>query len=939
MNNFTLGIILARVIAESEAAKGEFAEILPEHCWMALCRIVESSKEDFAKLVEDPSANISVLEEMTSLKAWFESTKIDATATRRMLRGVLGKGLADPGKLHRSEETRAAYEGAMLVAKKEAKLQFEMLHLCQWLFDNPTAKLRAVLQKLGYKQAIVAEPAKKFADDMAGEKTPQSILLKYGRDLTETARAGDLHAVIGRREEMRRIAQILSQRQKCNVLLVGDAGVGKTRLVEGLAQRIVSAKCPPAFKGKRVVELAISAILSGAQYRGEFEERLEKIIAEAEADPNLILFIDEFHNVMGAGKGSGPLDAANILKPALSRGKLKLIGATTTSEYEQHMARDEAMSRRFDVVWIEEPSRDEALKILTGVQPELEKHHGLSISKEALEAAVDLSIRYLPDRHLPDKAIDLLDQACGQRVIPTLSKKEGETAVASDISREDVARVVSMRCRVPYELLATSDKDRMNVLEEFLGTVVIGQSDAMASVARTIRSAYGGLRDPRRPVASFLFAGPTGVGKTETAKALANFLLGSHESLVHIDLSEYGEKHQVARLIGAPPGYVGYQEPGMLTSALRRRPASVVLFDEIEKAHPDVLNVLLQILDEGRLTDGHGRPASFRESIVIMTSNVGIHDDGAAHRMGFRHINEQSSEVDDKQKLIQELQNHVRPELLGRIGAIIAFKPLNDDAIERIVRKVYAVLRSRLLKQSPDLSLPERMPERLMEGFVKFAFGAREIERAVEARIVKWLEESKQPTLRVEDIPEDVFTVLQPKTDLDVALLILDVEKSTELIQSKGDTYFCSLIGRIHRTFEVHPSKTSMLFLKCTGDGFFAVYSDVPSALAIAKILFSIPGQSTRGTRMALHWGRVKAGPGGDPLGVEVHRCFRMESVKKGDVVGSIDSETILPESDRIIASRAAVEKLDLENQAAFKRVGLFRLKGFDDPYELFINT
>ncbi len=778
-NEESIGLRIARAIAESEATAAEFPSILPEHFWMALSRVAEMVEESAGKLLEMAEDRDKFIKERRDLCAWFGSRGIQISGVRRAVRESVGLGTGKSDPPRRSSSSKEAYRIAEKIAVSESKNVVTMTHLIQALHERPSRILAAVLgkeldprmpdtamqQKMkaaaqAYAQperpaenrpAAVPPPAEQAparpAAAFQAQPTPAasaSILAKFGRDLVELAKKGLLQGVVGRKDELRRLAQILGQRQKCNALLVGDPGVGKTQLVEGLAHRIASADCPSIFKNRRIVEISLSSLVAGAQYRGDFEERLEGILKEAENDPNLILFIDEFHTAVGAGagKGSGSQDASNILKPALGRGGIRVIGATTPQAYEDCIARDPALARRFDVIWVEEPTRGETLEILQGVKVNLETHHTLDISNDALEAAVDLSMRYLPERRLPDKAIDVLDQACAQRAIPTISPDRTRPDTCASMGREDIARVIAARTRIPLDLLTLSDGQRLNALEEHLNNFIFGQQEVMARIAQDLRSAYNGLRDPKRPIASFLFAGPTGVGKSQTAKVLAEYLFGQKESLIAIDLSEFSEKHQLARLIGAPPGYVGFQESGILTAALRRRPASVVLFDEIEKAHPDVLNILLQILDEGRLTDGQSRTASFCEAVVVMTSNIASNE-AAEKRVGFRPEGATPPQ-DNHDLLLTKLAVHLRPELLGRIHTIVEFKPLSRPAIEAIVRKIFDAVCKRAAAQSTAIIPPEALCATIVNEIGELKHGARDIEKRVEAQIAAWMAQAKK---------------------------------------------------------------------------------------------------------------------------------------------------------------------------------------------------
>ena len=582
---------------------------------------------------------------------------------------------------------------------------------------------------------------------------PEAILAEIGRDLTALARGKKLDPVIGREHELQRLAEILLQRRNANALLVGDAGVGKTCIVEGLAQWAAGPSAPHALRGKRIVEIAIASLVAGTKFRGEFEERLDAVIQIAAADPELILFIDEFHTIVGAGSGGQALDASNILKPALARGSLRLIGATTTQEYDRHLSKDEALARRFQVIRVEEPLRVEAIAILQGLRGRFEGHYGLRVSDEAIEAAVDLSSRYLPERRLPAKAVDLIDQTCARRLLGAVSGAADASAAvppdevaaespAAQIARRDIAAIVSERCRIPFNLVNQGDRERILGLPVFLQERVFGQSAAVARIAGMLTKAYSGLKDPRRPIASFLFVGATGVGKTEMARALAEYLFVRAECLHRFDMTEYGEKHQIARLLGAPPGYVGHEDEGQLTSAVRRRPASVVLLDEVEKAHPDVIMLLLQILDEGELTDGHGKRASFREAIIVMTTNLKP-DLSRGRPLGFQRGDDASPDApggEPDEALREGLRDRFRPELLGRVGAVVSFRPLDAAAARAIAEKTISAVLARLEAQGGLRALPDEVRARILEQASTLRFGAREIERLVDAEIGKLVE-------------------------------------------------------------------------------------------------------------------------------------------------------------------------------------------------------
>ncbi|HZT05555.1 MAG TPA: ATP-dependent Clp protease ATP-binding subunit [Chloroflexota bacterium] len=620
-------------------------------------------------------------------------------------------------------------------------------------------------------------------------KTP--VIDQLGMDLTAAARANKLDPCIGREKELERVIQILSRRTKNNPALVGEPGVGKTAIVEGLAQRIASGDAPETLMGKRLLTLDIGSLVAGTKYRGEFEERLKKIIEEVRSSGNCVLFIDELHTLVGAGAAEGAVDAANILKPSLARGELQCIGATTLDEYRKYIEKDAALERRFQPVLVEEPTIEETIQILQGIKDRYEAHHKLEISDESIKAAADLAARYVPDRFLPDKAIDLVDEAASrvrmQRATTPPSLKDalrGLESVQSEkdaaigaqqyelaaelrdresklrdkiekleagwqtqqgvdrpvVGPEDIAQVVSMWTGIPVMRIAEEESARLLKMEEALRERVIGQDEAITVVSRAVRRARAGLKDPRRPIGSFIFLGPTGVGKTELARALAEFMFGSEESLIRIDMSEFMERHSVARLVGAPPGYVGYEEGGQLTEAVRRKSYSVILLDEIEKAHPEVFNILLQILDDGRLTDAKGRKVDFRNTIIIMTSNVGTEAIRKDSRLGFATTADEEEakarEYDRmKDRVLGELKNIFRPEFLNRIDATIAFHSLDKEQIRAIVDLMLKRVRMELVEQEISLEVSLEAKDFLVEKGFDTTFGARPLRRAIQNHI------------------------------------------------------------------------------------------------------------------------------------------------------------------------------------------------------------
>jgi len=609
----------------------------------------------------------------------------------------------------------------------------------------------------------------------------------FGRDLTRLSREGKLDPVIGREKETERVIQVLSRRTKNNPCLIGEPGVGKTAIAEGLAHRVVEGNVPEILRDKRVVTIELSAVVAGTKYRGEFEERLRKLMVELRQAGNIIVFIDELHTIIGAGAAEGAIDASNILKPALARGELQCIGATTIDEYRKHVERDPALERRFQPIMVGEPTKEESLEILKGLRDRYEAHHKVKITDKALEAAVDLSDRYVTDRYLPDKAIDLIDEAASRVRIknyttpPDLKeieeklenlRNEKEAAVRNqefeqaaqlrdqeqkmkeeleelrkeweqkkvysseaEVGEEDVAQIVSSWTGVPVKRLTEEESQRLMKLEEILHERVVGQEEAVKATAKAIRRARAGLKDPKRPIGSFIFLGPTGVGKTELARALAEALFGDEKATIRLDMSEYMEKHTVARLIGAPPGYVGYDEGGQLTEKVRRQPYSVVLMDEIEKAHPDVFNSLLQILEDGRLTDGKGRTVDFRNTVIIMTSNVGATYIRKQPAVGFRPSDEQSGYEQMKSRVMEELRRTFRPEFLNRLDEVIVFHALNEKHINEIVEIMLEELNKRVQSYGMQLEVTENAKTQLVNEGYDPQFGARPLRRVIQKRL------------------------------------------------------------------------------------------------------------------------------------------------------------------------------------------------------------
>lgn len=714
--------------------------------------------------------------------------------------------LIAPGNTSVAVKERDGYSPKAQKVLEEAKIQAERFgydkigteHLLLGLIkegDNVAVRLLNTMgvscQKV-YVDVLIAmgEDGTLYKSDLTKPKSkgkPKSILDQYSRDLTKLAREGKLDPVVGREDEIKRVIQILSRRTKNNPCLLGEPGVGKTAIVEGLASKIVKGEVPETVRGKRVLSIDLSAILAGTKYRGEFEDRLRKILDEIFAQGNIIIFVDEIHTIIGAGDAEGGVDASNILKPAMARGEIQMIGATTLTEYRKYVERDAALERRLQPVHVEEPTREEALEILKGVVKKYEEHHNVTISDEAVRAAVDLSIRYIHERHLPDKAIDLIDEAAASiklysdketakmedlyeevkalersleealvnqdmeqaSILHTELKKSNlkyektqkayrkEDAKRAVVQESDIERIVSIWTKVPVTKLAQKESEKLLKLEKILHERVIGQEEAVVAVSKAVRRGRVGLKDPNRPIGSFLFLGPTGVGKTELSKALAEAMFDSEDSIIRVDMSEYMEGHSVSKLIGSPPGYVGFEDGGQLSEKVRKNPYSVVLFDEIEKAHPDVFNILLQVLDDGHLTDSKGRKISFKNTILIMTSNVGAKRIVEPKNLGFQtQQNDEKDYEKMKQNVMEEVKRVFRPEFINRIDEIMVFHTLNHQNMLEIV----ALLTKSLVKRCQEqldiqLSFTKAVKEYLVEKYADSKMGARPLKRGIQSAI------------------------------------------------------------------------------------------------------------------------------------------------------------------------------------------------------------
>lgn len=764
------------VLAQEEARALHQPYVGTEHVLLALLK----EKEGLAAQALD------------HLGVTYEAT---LTCVQQLIKGDASTDVS--GHLSFTPRVKRVLENSLREAMQMGKSYISTEHLLLGIVREGEGTAIDVLRKLG----VEGDAIRSSLNDMVGQSAvfvgatnfdpnagaSDSMLKEFGVDLTKKAKDGKLDPVIGRAGEIERVMQILSRRQKNNPLLIGEPGVGKTAIAEGLAQLIVADQVPDIIRNMRIVTLDVSALVAGSKYRGEFEERLKKCIKEVEQAGDIILFIDELHTLIGAGAAEGSIDAAAILKPPLSRGEIQIIGATTLDEYRKHLEKDSAFERRFQTVMVKEPSEEQAVRILEGLRDRYEAHHHVHFTDDALRAAVSLSDRYIQDRFLPDKAIDVLDEAGARMrirnmVLPEevqkiadelrnvrtqkddaiakqdfkradiLHEKEVELVAKRDEARkaweeknsntinevavEDVADVVSMTTGVPVSNLTEAETEKLLRMEQVLHERVIGQDEAVTALSKAIRRSRSGLKDPKRPGGSFIFLGPSGVGKTELSKALAEFLFNSEDALISFDMSEYMEKHSVSRLVGSPPGYVGYDEGGQLTTAVRQRPYSVVLFDEIEKAHPDVFNILLQILEEGRLTDSQGRVVDFRNTVIIMTSNVGAREITATTPLGFTSsANGGMDDKEMKQRVMGEVKKLFRPEFLNRIDEIIVFKSLTEEEIVKIVDLMIADLRERLIEQNMSINLTPEASRFVAKEGTDLSFGARPLRRAIQRLI------------------------------------------------------------------------------------------------------------------------------------------------------------------------------------------------------------
>ncbi|MCX7714910.1 MAG: ATP-dependent Clp protease ATP-binding subunit [Clostridia bacterium] len=743
-----------------------------------------------------------------------ENANVSETEIKEKIKEIIGYNtpISTSSDISMTPRSKRILEISLLEARRLSHSYIGTEHMLMAIIREGESVAVKILLELGvnlnslYSDIVKAIDGESLSDSYSSQKgftgtkrkshnTP--TLDQFGRDLTKMATENKFDPVIGRNDEIDRVVQILSRRTKNNPCLIGEPGVGKTAVVEGLAQKIASGDVPELLKEKRVVTIDLSSMVAGAKYRGEFEERLKKAVEEVIAAGNVILFIDEIHTIVGAGSAEGAIDASNILKPSLARGELQLIGATTIKEYRKYIEKDAALERRFQPVMVGEPTIDETYKILTGIRDKYEAHHSVKITDEALKAAVKLSARYITDRFLPDKAIDLMDEAASkkrlssltaphdlkelEKKLEALTKDKQEAITAQDfekaaqirdkerelkekisqytdewkgksasaslvVTEDDIADIISSWTNIPVKKLAEEESERLKNLEKVLHERVIGQNEAVDAVAKAIRRGRAGLKDPKRPTGSFLFLGPTGVGKTELSKALAEAMFGSEDAMIRIDMSEYMEKHAVSKFIGSPPGYVGYDEGGQLTEKIRKKPYSVILFDEIEKAHPDVFNILLQVLEDGILTDAQGRRVDFRNTVIIMTSNLGAKNILNANTTKLGFSNSQSNQDEDeykqiKSRVLDEVKKAFKPEFLNRIDEIIVFERLKEDDIKAIAKLMLSTLAKRLAENDITAEFTDEAVALIAKEGFDPTYGARPLRRAIQSKIEDMLSE------------------------------------------------------------------------------------------------------------------------------------------------------------------------------------------------------
>jgi len=782
------GARLVYIVAASEAKFLKSKYLEPEHFFIGLCKVEELINKNVRLPEEfDKDKKQSLTREVAILSEFWKKHQITPKQLRRRLRFLISQEQKESGDFsgHRSLRGRTLFKAAETVSTKRSEDKLSIMALLTACLRSKSPLFSMLFKEYKIKPVVLAAGAvgvgldsgvdvEEILEKVKKPTTPQEhALAKYGRDLTYLAREGKLGPIIGRREEIKNLARILTQRSRNNPLLLGDPGVGKTAVVEGLALYTVQKDAVKSVRKLQIVEITMSALVAGTKYRGDFEGRLQKVIDAAKKEENLVLFIDELHTLMGAGAGAGSLDASNILKPALGRGDISCIGATTTAEYRKFIEPDGALTRRFQLIWIDEPSHEETLQILNGLRKKLKSHHAITISDEMLERTVTLTSRFITDGYQPDKAIMVLDEACARRKLLTIGVIRPGMQT-NTLELEDIGQVISRRTQIPLEVILTRDEERLIHIEEELSKSVIGQEEAVSAVAKAIRIARAGLKPSNRPVV-LMFAGPTGTGKTELAKVLSNFLFYDNKRLIRLDMSEYMESHSVAKIIGSPPGYIGFGEEPMFIREIRLHPYSVVLLDEIEKAHQSIMLTFLQVFDEGRLTDARGRTINCSEAIFIMTSNLGT---GVKVKPAIGFMLKEDETLQQQKAAVEQYQqaivSHLSPELVNRIQKIVIFKPLSQKAISRILDIYLANTNNRLKERGIKLVLDESSKALLSQEGYSTEYGARYLKRVFNRWIIEPLSEHiLSGKLKPDDIAH--FTRLEDK-------MVLEIQSKTGVV-------------------------------------------------------------------------------------------------------------------------------------------------------------
>jgi ATP-dependent Clp protease ATP-binding subunit ClpC len=725
------------------------------------------------------------------IESAFKQTNVDPVFFINITQDILNKqkGSIKSDTIPFSPQVKLILSQAWDEARQLGHNFVSVEHLFLALIKDPSPSITSILLEanlsiLDIRNAILDILSESVSEKVTEEEKPQTPTLEiYGLDLTQLARTDKLDPVIGREFEVKRIIQILSRRTKNNPVLTGEAGVGKTAIIEGLAQRIVTEEVPPNLLNKRIMTLDLGLLVAGTRFRGEFEERIKKIIDEVKETDDTILFIDEIHTIIGTGNSEGSLDAANILKPALARGEIQCIGATTFGEYRKSIENDAALERRFQPISVDPPTPEETLHILNGIRKRYEDFHKVTITDDALDASVQLSTRYITNRQLPDKAVDLIDEASATEMLEASKhNKKSDKQIVPTVTRASIINVVSTWTKIPLQELTQSEAAKLKKLPKILSSQVVGQNEAINSLARAIKRSKAGLKDPKRPTGSFLFLGPSGVGKTELAKQLAIFLFGTEEAIVRMDMSEYTEKHTVSRLVGSPPGYVGFNEGGLLTEPVRKKPYSIVLFDELEKAHPEVINVLLQIMEDGRLTDSSGKVVDFKNTIVIMTSNVGAKTIEKNTSIGFTSIQDPKEDYEKmKEKIMGEVKDTFSPEFINRIDDIIMFKSLQKEDLAKITDLLIEDVNKRIVDRNITIKLASTAKKFIIDKGYKENRGARPLRKTIQ----EYVEDSLSDLLLDDGVPDNSVVTASVKKE-EVSFKIVDIKEKKEKVTIKN---------------------------------------------------------------------------------------------------------------------------------------------------------